>query len=68
MTLLKNAFSWKDIQSSHRLMFCMVLVLGLLNFFYGELVPAGGGLGWDGVLYADMVRNIGSVINGGAVK
>lgn len=49
-------------------MFCMVLVLGLLNFFYGELVPAGGGLGWDGVLYADMVRNIGSVINGGQLS
>jgi hypothetical protein len=49
-------------------MFCMVLVLGLLNFFCGELVPAGGGLGWDGVLYADMVRNIGSIISGGQLS
>jgi hypothetical protein len=49
-------------------MFLIVLVLGLLNFFWGELVPAGGGLGWDGVLYADMARNLGSIISGGQLS
>jgi hypothetical protein len=49
-------------------MFLVVLLLGLLNFFWGERVPAGGGLGWDGVLYADMVRNLGSMISGGQLN
>jgi hypothetical protein len=49
-------------------MFLIVLFLGLLNFLWGELVPSGGGLGWDGVLYADMVRNIGSIIRGGQLS
>jgi hypothetical protein len=64
MELLKKAFSWKEINSSHRLMLLIVLVLGVLSFFWGEKVPAGGGLGWDGVTYADMVRNLGSMISG----
>ncbi len=65
MTFIEKAISWKEIQSSHRLMILIVFVLGLLNFLWGEKVPAGGGLGWDGVLYADMVRNLGSMISGG---
>lgn len=63
--LIKNAFSWNEIQSSHRLMIFIVFALGVLNFFWGEKVPAGGGLGWDGVVYADMVRNINIIISEG---
>jgi hypothetical protein len=36
-----------------------------VNFFWGEKVQAGGGLGWDGVIYAHIVRNLGSMISGG---
>ena len=43
----------------------IVFVLGLLNFIWGEKIPAGGGFGWDGVHYADMVRNLDSMISGG---
>ena len=68
MTLLRKAFSWDKIQSSHRLMLLIVLILGLFNLLWGEKVPAGGGLGWDGVLYADMVRNLGSIISGGQLS
>ena len=49
-------------------MFLVVLVLGLLNFFWGERVPAGGGFGWDGVVYAHMVRNLGSMISEGQLS
>ena len=56
MKLLKKTFSWNEIQGSHRLMFLVVLVLGILNFFWGERVPAGGGFGWDGVVYAHICQ------------
>ncbi|MBC7489927.1 MAG: hypothetical protein H7240_08175 [Glaciimonas sp.] len=49
-------------------MLLIVLALGLLNFFWGEKVPAGGGFGWDGVYYAEMVRNLDSMINGGQLN
>lgn len=49
-------------------MILMVLVLGVLNFFWGEIVPAGGGFGWDGVFYADMARNLDSMISGGQLS
>ena len=68
MNLIKNAFSWNDIQSSHRLMVLLVFVLGLLSFFWGEKVPAGSGFGWDGVIYAKMVRNLDSMISGGQLS
>jgi hypothetical protein len=68
MKFLKALFSWNEIQSSHRLMVFIVLTLGLLNFFWGELVPAGGGFGYDGVRYAEMVRNLDSMISGGQLS
>jgi hypothetical protein len=46
----------------------MVLLLGLLNLFYGEIVPAGNGFGWDGVIYADMTKKLPSIINEGALS
>ena len=46
MQFIKKTLSWNEIQSSHRLMIVLVLSLGLLNFFWGEKVPAGGGFGW----------------------
>ena len=49
-------------------MFLIVFTLGFLNFFWGEKVPAGGGFGWDGVNYANMVRNLDSMINGGQLS
>ena len=49
-------------------MVLLVLLLGILNFFWGEKVPAGGGFGWDGIIYADMVRNLDSFIDGGKLS
>lgn len=71
MTIMKRiekTFSWHEIQSSHRLMILIVAVLGVLNFFWGEKVPAGGGFGWDGVNYANMVRNLDSMISEGQLS
>lgn len=67
MKVIKT-FSWNEIKSSHRLMLLITLALGLLNFFWGEKVPAGGGFGWDGVRYAEMVRNLDEMIAGGQLS
>ena len=65
MNLLKKIFGWNNIESSHRLMLVIVLTLGLLNFFWGEKVTAGGGFGWDGVYYAEMVRHLDTMVSNG---
>jgi hypothetical protein len=62
MRFVGKALSWNRVESSHRLMALIVLIFGLFSFFWGEKVPAGGGLGWDGLVYADMVRNLGTLI------
>jgi hypothetical protein len=49
-------------------MVLIVVTLGGLNFFWGEKIPAGGGFGYDGVFYADMVRNLDSMISGGQLS
>lgn len=43
----------------------IILVLGLFSFFWGEKITAGGGFGWDGSQYADMVRKLDSIIGRG---
>jgi hypothetical protein len=60
--------SWREIDSSHRLMTAMVAFLGILSFFFGEIVPAGGGFGWDGVLYANLARNLESIVRNGQLS
>lgn len=68
MTKIINALSWRDVNGSHRLMMLIVFTLGIFNFFFGEIVPAGGGFGWDGVIYADMTRNLSSIISDGKLS
>ncbi|WP_242185153.1 hypothetical protein [Sphingomonas sp. CARO-RG-8B-R24-01] len=41
------------------MMTVIVVVMVLASWFLGEHVPVSGGLGWDGVIYADLVRNMG---------
>jgi hypothetical protein len=60
--------SWKEINGSHRLMTLFVIVLGLLNLFYGEVVPANDGFGWDGVVYREMTLNLNSMISDGKLN
>lgn len=68
MKTITKIFSWNEIQSSHQLMLLIIIVIGLLNFFWGEKIPAGGGFGWDGSYYAEMVRNLDSMINKGQLN
>ena len=68
MKFIEKALSWNEINSSHRLMTLIVIALGVLNFFFGEIVPAGGGFGWDGVNYANMTRNLESMISNGQLS
>jgi hypothetical protein len=49
-------------------MLAVVLILGLGNVLFGELVPAGEGFGWDGVTYAEMVRRLGAMIADGQLS
>ena len=49
-------------------MLLIVFSLGLLNFFWGEKVTAGGGFGWDGVNYANMVRNLDIMLSDGQLS
>ena len=62
------ALSWREINSSHRLMTAIVIVLGVLNFFFGEIMLAGGGFGWDGVTYAHMTRKLESMVSNGQLS
>ena len=41
----------------------LVLLLGLLSMGLGEIVPAGGGLGWDGVRYGEMVKRLPQMVS-----
>jgi hypothetical protein len=68
MVRIFELMSWREMNSSHRLMTLIVVMLGLLNFFFGEIVPAGGGFGWDGVVYANMTRNLFTMINEGQLN
>jgi hypothetical protein len=65
---LIGKLSWRDTRGAHRLMVLIVLAMGLSYFFFGERVPAGGGLGWDGVTYAGMVRNLGVMLHHGLLS
>lgn len=68
MKYIIHALSWREINSSHRLMTAIVLALGVLNFFFGEIVPAGNGLGWDGLTYANITRNLGPMVTEGQLS
>lgn len=46
----------------------IILFFGIFNFFWGERVPAGGGLGWDGLKYADMVHNFNFLFSRGLLS
>lgn len=65
---IKIHFLCSQEQASHWLMYALILTIGVINFFWGEKVPAGGGFGWDGVTYADMVKNIDSIIREGKLS
>jgi len=66
--IIVKALSWREIDSSHRLMILIVSLLGLFNFFFGELVPVNGGVGWDGATYANMTRNLDTIISNGQLS
>jgi hypothetical protein len=68
MNILPQLFSFREAAGSHRLMTFIVLSGGILNFFFGEIVPAGGGLGWDGQIYAAITRSLPSMISEGQLS
>jgi len=34
----------------------LLIIYGLFSIFFGEKIPAGGGLGWDGVVYGTAAK------------
>lgn len=58
--------TYPDINSSHNLMLVIVLTLGVLNFFFGEIIQDG--FSSDGVTYANMTRNLDSMISNGQLS
>ena len=42
---------------SHGLMFLMLAAICVYSALWGELVPVGNGLGWDGASYGNWVKN-----------
>jgi hypothetical protein len=52
---------FRNAAFAHRMMAAIVLVMVLTSMILGERVAVNGGLGWDGVTYAALVRNIGNV-------
>ena len=68
LSKLRKLLSCRQITSHHRLMTAIVMGLGLFNLFFGEVVPAGGGFGWDGVIYADITRNLPSLVGNGELS
>ncbi len=65
---MTHLLSWREISGSHRLMALIVLSLGLLNFFSGDKIPAGGGLGYDGTTYGYMVKHLDSILLNGELS
>ncbi len=43
--------------STKTLFLAVVCLVTLANFFWAERTPAGGGLGWDGMVYGDLARD-----------
>ena len=68
MKFIIKSLSWREIDSSHRLMVLIVATLGLFNFFFGETVPVNEGFGWDGVTYATMARSLELMISEGQLS
>lgn len=68
MHSMKSMFSCREPAGSHRLMTLIVLGLGVTNFLFGEVVPAGGGFGWDGVTYANITKNFPSLLANGELS
>jgi hypothetical protein len=44
-------------------MILLISVIAVANFFFGEKVSAGAGLGWDGVVYARLVTRLPELIH-----
>lgn len=62
MSYLKRTFSWREVGSSYRLMLLVLIALSAFSFVWGEKTPASNGLGWDGVIYGDLVRGLDEMI------
>lgn len=55
-------FSPTDPDGASRLQVLLVAIGGVASTLFGERVPAGGGLGWDGVTYARLVRELPALV------
>jgi hypothetical protein len=54
--------------ASHRWMIVLVLLLGAITLILGDMVPANDGLGWDGVMYGKLTRDMFQMIHDGQLN
>jgi hypothetical protein len=45
----------------------IVFIVIIINLFVGESIPLNNGLGWDGVIYGNIVKEFNNVIQTGAI-
>lgn len=60
MDALRRAFT--EPKAAHRLMLGIVTLMVVANALWGERLTIGNGLGWDGVTYAGLVRDLGDTL------
>lgn len=65
---LSSYLSLREPANSHRVMTLLVLALGAFTLLLGDMVPANDGLGWDGVMYATLTRNVFQMITDGQLN
>lgn len=59
---------WKMQSKDKFLLLLIFLILLLLFLMNPETIPAGGGFGYDGVIYGKMVSDIDTMISGGELS
>lgn len=65
---LSRYLNLREPASSHRVMTLLVLALGAFTLLLGDMVPVNDGLGWDGVMYATLTRNVFQMITDGQLN
>lgn len=65
---VRSFLNFRGIAGSHRLMLVLICAAATFTLLLGDMVPANDGLGWDGVMYAALTRNVFQMISDGELN